>query len=162
MNGLSGRRGRRWMANSAKIAGTAGAVALCGILAMSLEAEEGTASSGVQACTDAWNDAPAASYCTQTSISRAVSGSGWGNCIIEVSSCSITVDVDDASTTFTPSWPSDYTSTGDGVGVNSAAVIDICFASSSSASSGFTATVKTGCASTETGSASATSSGLSS
>ncbi len=114
-----------------------------------------------QACVDGWDDAPASSYCTRSSISRVSTGSLTtpGNCIIEVSSCSITVNVGDTSTTFTPTWPGAYGSTGNGLSADDVEDIDICFASNGSG--GHTATVKIGCASGETDAATAASSGLS-
>ena len=136
------------------------AVALCGALVLPSEAATAAAASGVEECEDAWEDAPAEGYCTDTSIARATSGSGWGNCLIEVSACSISVDVGGESITYTPTWPSAYTSTGDGLSVADTESIDICFASSTSASSGYTATVKSACGSSDTDSATATTDGL--
>ena len=143
------------------IATMAAVAVLCGVPIDRVEAADSndtTSNSGVQECIDAWDDAPASSYCTDTAIARATSGSGWGNCVIDVSTCSITADSGATSTTYTPSWPTAYGSTGDGLPPSDVDDIDICFASSSSG--GYTATVKTGCASTETDSATATSDGL--
>ena len=146
--------------SAAVVVAVVAVVALSWALILPVEAATTATASGVEECEDAWEDAPAEEYCTDTSIARATSGSGWGNCIIEVSACSISVNVAGESITYTPTWPSSYTSTGNGLSVADTETIDICFASSTSASSGYTATVKSSCSSTDTDSATATTDGL--
>lgn len=145
-----------WAVACGKIAGTAAIVALGGVLIQPLQAAE----SFVEACEDAWDDAPAEAYCTDTQIARVGAGTGQGNCVIDVSTCSITVSVEGESITYTPTWPSSYGSSGDGLSVSDTENIDICFASSTSASTGYTATVKSPCDSSDTDSETATDDGL--
>ena len=109
----------------------------------------------IQTCIDKWESSEAYDHCSSASVDRigvrAVTDPG--HC--EVSgSCSITVDVDDASTTFTPSV--DVTESP-----SDTRTLDICFAEDSTEASGFSATVKAGCASTETDSDDAADNGLS-
>ena len=109
----------------------------------------------IQTCIDKWESSEAYDHCSSASVNRisASAATDPGHC--EVSgSCSITVDVDDASTTFTPSV--DVTESP-----SDTRTLDICFAEDSTATSGFSATVKAGCASTETDSDDAADNGLS-
>ena len=109
----------------------------------------------LQECRSEWRDSDARSYCSGATIGASGVGmtpSEWG-CDVSAT-CSITVDVDDTSTTFTPSVD-DHFPTAD---VDD---LDICFAEDSTATSGFTASVKAGCASTETDSGDAVDDGLS-
>ena len=141
-----------WVAACGSIAGTVAAVAMFGVLTAPVEAAEST---DEDPCGDAWEDAPAQTYCTDTAVTKS-----GDNCHIDVSTCSITVTIEDMSITFTPTWPSSYSSSGDGLSLASTDDIDICFAMSASVNTGYTATVKAPCDSGETGSASATTDGL--
>ena len=112
-------------------------------------------------CQTNWRASEAYDHCSSATVSyvtvevEATTGTMTVNRCQVSGSCSITVNVDDTRTTFTPS-----------VDVTSRPVdldgYDICFAADSTATSGFSATVKDGCASTETDSDDATSNGLSS
>ena len=112
-----------------------------------------------QACTDAWDDAPASSYSTATSVVRVSGGPAYtkGRCLITVTSCSITVTVGTQSETFAPSWPDAFSPSRNGITVANTEEIDICFTRTDSA---WEATVKIGCASEETDSETATADGL--
>ena len=109
-------------------------------------------------CITQWESSEAYDHCSATVSYTTVTMGGTSTpsrrCELN-GSCSITVDVDDTSTTFTPSV--DVTARP-----NDLDDYDICFAEDSTATSGFSATVKDGCASTETDSDDATSNGLSS
>ena len=145
-----------WVVARGNTPATVAIFALFGVLLQPMQA----AGTYIEACENAWDDAPAHGYCTSSSITRVNAGSSAGNCLISVSTCSITVSVDGTDTTFTPTWPSNYGYAGDGLSVADTGTVDICFASSNTTNSGYTATVNAGCASTETDSASATADGL--
>ena len=106
-------------------------------------------------CTDKWVESEAADYCSTSRMGRDFRGVNRESYCVVSGTCSITVDVDDESTTFTPGMDDLSQSQ------NSTANLDICFAADSTETSGFSATVKAGCASTETGSDDAVSNGLS-
>ena len=88
------------------------------------------------ACTDAWNESEAADYCT-ANVGRVVAGTGAGNCTLGIS-CSITVDVDDVATTYSPSRSTTQT-------IANTKKVDICFRVSDEGTAGFEATIEVGC-----------------
>ena len=115
-----------------------------------------------QDCRDEWNSAPAASYCTGVVFARVNTaaeaeslGADVGDCLVGSGTCSITATVHSSngsvSETWTPTTGDIYTEE------SNVSSIDICFSSSGST---WTATVKVGCASDESTSATATTSGL--
>ena len=107
-------------------------------------------------CTASWNASEAADWCTatvETIIASSNDPSSIGTCVIRAS-CTITVAVDNEDTQFTPSLASTLSR-------DDTESLDICFAADSSQTSGFTATVKTGCGSGETTSSTANTGGLS-
>ena len=113
----------------------------------------------VQECFDAWSDAPASSYCTGVQVNRigASPSGGEDNCYAVQGSCSITANVGETSTTWTPSLTEEDTSTS----VTSFSTIDFCFkVKSDDEDIEYHVTVKAGCATDETTSADATSDGL--
>lgn len=112
------------------------------------------ASSTVHAgrCTDAWDDSEADDYCSAT-VGRILAGTGTGNCHLQIS-CSITVAVDETDTTFSPSRNTTQTPAN-------TENLDICFARSSDAASGFDVDILVGCGSSETTSDNAVANGLS-
>ena len=103
-------------------------------------------------CADKWAESEAADYCSTSGMGTVFRGVGRERHCSVSGTCSITVDVDDESTTFTPGLEDLSQSPND------TANLDICFAAGTS---GFSATVKAGCASTETDSDDAVSNGLS-
>ena len=109
--------------------------------------------SQTRACVKKWDRSEAKDYCSSATMTYV--GPHINYCSLS-GSCSITVEVDGTSTTFTPSvdetgFPSVFDD------------LDICFAEDEDAAdtSGFSATVKGGCASTETDSDDAVDDGLS-
>ena len=105
----------------------------------------------IQQCTDDWNDAPASSHCSGATVSRITAeGDQQGHCTVDAN-CSITVAVDDTDTTYTPS----VNLTLARASTNS---IDLCF--SVTAECGVSVNARAGCNTGETGSATATASGL--
>ena len=144
------------------------AIAGCLLYAMSAVAtnNEGGTSNTTSECQTAWDSAPASSYCTTTQPVTFLSyGSGQEDICLIAASCSITVDITYAgiatpvSTTFTPTFPSDWSAMTGGIGETDTDDIDICFAESASGDS-YNATVKTGCSSGEITSGTASDSGL--
>ena len=103
----------------------------------------------VQSCVEKWEDSDAYDYCSSADVTVPSVGSCQVN-----GSCSITVAVDDTDTTFTPSISNLTQST------SQTDDIDICFAEDTTATSGYTAAVKAGCATGETDSGDAVSNGL--
>lgn len=126
----------------------------------------------IQICADEWDDAPASGSCSGATVSRITTeGDQNGYCTVS-GTCSITVNVDSESTTFTPSV--DLT-----VSPDHTDTIDICFKQRESPDAAiadtflgggddvilgpaWSATVKAGCATDETTSATASASGLAS
>ena len=88
------------------------------------------------ACTDAWDESEAADYCT-ANVGRVSAGTGTGNCTLGIS-CSIAVDVDDVSVTYTPSR---YTTQS----IANTKKMDICFRVSDEGTAGFQADIEVGC-----------------
>lgn len=108
-------------------------------------------------CSDSWNASEAAFWCTatvETVIASSDSSSSPGDCVVRAS-CRITVAVDNEGVRYTPSLSSTTLSPAD------TESLDVCFAADSSETSGFTATVKIGCAAGETTSSNAITGGLS-
>ena len=110
-------------------------------------------SNGATQCTDSWRDAPASEYCVGASVSTSTL-KGRTRCTVS-GSCSITVSVGGDDTTFSPDVSLTAANTGN------TQDSDICFSSSQTAASGYTATVVAGgCTSTQTDSSTATADGL--
>ena len=105
-------------------------------------------------CADKWAESEAADYCSASDIGTVFRGVGRARHCSVSGTCSITVDVDDESTTFNLGMERSQSP-------NDTADLDICFAADSAGTSGFSATVKAGCASTETDSDDAVDNGLS-
>lgn len=125
-------------------------------------------------CQDAWDDAPAAAYCTDTGVEAHTVDTTGGDsgkretyCRISVSSCSITVNVGMGaglqSVTYRPSWDNYYQTQG--VPLRVTRHFDICF----EAATGSSASIKEGwrafvlgdvCPTAATASATAVSNGL--
>lgn len=105
------------------------------------------ATPAVSSCKDVWSLAPAASYCEAEAIQT-----NPGTCGIKIASCSITVNVDNSSTTFSKQ------SLNMSVAENDTDDVDLCFALSGGS---YSMDVKAGCGSDETASASAVNDGLS-
>ena len=138
------------------------AVAGCLLYAMFAGAQnnEGGTSQTKSDCEIAWEDAPAEKYCTTTLVSYLSTGSGPDTCLIHVSTCSITVEVGGQSTDFTPNFPSEWSNMNIGISEDVTSNIDICFAASTTSASGWSASVKAGCPSDSTDSATAKKDGL--
>ena len=101
------------------------------------------------ACVNAWGASPGQDYCDSETLTMQ-----GGDCNISGASCSITANVGDVSTTWTLTWS----------GTESPAdlqTLDLCFSSTSSDGVlTWSVAMKTGCASGETTSSSATADGL--
>ncbi len=132
-----------------------GALAILGLLAGGL-AFAGTASAAsdpnaefFQVCYDAWDDAPASDYCTNNVIIRhSLEGtdSYRGHCFITGISCSVSA-TNQAAETVTWTASGDITKSPSDTGT-----LDVCFAAQTDgegATTGYTAALKTGCATGE-------------
>ena len=122
-----------------------------------LTAELTTETEWQKVCIDKWRDAAAYGHCSSATVARLAQGSSSdsGHCVVN-GSCSITVAVDNVDTTFTPGMSNLSQSPND------TESLDICFAAASAtaAAAGYSATVKSGCATGETTSSDATTNGL--
>ena len=134
--------------------GQLGAAAILAASMLALAPAHADEATMIANCTAGWNSSPASDHCTVTvSIQTVTQGRGWRRECEFSGSCSIAVEIDDVSTTFTPSV--DHSRE-----VANAQQLDICFAADSSEASGFKAAVKGPCPTSETGSDDAVSDGL--
>lgn len=122
-----------------KIFGLAAAAAL----GLSLAAQ---ASDGVQACTDAWDYAPASDVCTNSSVGRisASSATNAGFCRISGISCSVSA-TDSSGNAVSWSWTGSSTRS-----VTDTEELDVCFQSGTTGPGGYTAYFFAGCGTGET------------
>ena len=132
-----------------------GALAVLGLLAGGL-VFAGTASATTeiseyeQVCYDAWDDAPASDYCTNGSILRhgdVEGASNRGKCFITGIACSVSA-TNQAKETVTWEASGDIMKSPSDTGT-----LDVCFAAqrnSEGDTTGYTAALKTGCATDET------------
>ena len=111
-----------------------------------------------QVCIDAWNDAPASSVCTASSVSRigASTAGDRGNCDVRGISCSVSA-TDSQGNSVSWSW-----SGGSNRSPANTEELDMCFAADSSGTAGYTAYFRVGCNTGETTSSDMSGSTLSS
>ena len=129
--------------------------ARCALVAAALVVSAGVATEGhaktfAERCSNEWAEAPAYTYCSTATVSVSRNRSTGAKFCRVSGSCSISVDVDQTSTEFTPDF--DYTTfrrkTDD---------IDICFAYYTT---NFQANVRDNCFTSETDSSTAVTDGL--